>query len=50
MVTHKPVKGVAFTSGVDVRGRPVALANLTGNGGLATVLPKPMNFQFRLIP
>ena len=45
LVKHKPVKGVAFTPNVDLRGRPAALASLPSNGGLAAILPKTYEFQ-----
>ena len=50
MVKHKPVKGVAFTTGVELRGRPAALANLPSNGGLAAMLPKIYEFQISINP
>lgn len=55
LVKHKPVKGVAFTPGVDVRGRPIASADLPSadlpnNGGLAAVLPKIYEFPISVNP
>ncbi|MDE0813357.1 MAG: hypothetical protein OSB46_05070 [Alphaproteobacteria bacterium] len=50
MAKHKPVKGVAFTTGVELRGRPAALANLPSNGGLTAMLPKIYEFQISINP
>jgi hypothetical protein len=50
LVKHKPLKGVAFTPGVDVRGRPVASADLPNNGGLAAMLPKTYEFPISVSP
>jgi hypothetical protein len=50
LVKHKPVKGVAFTPNVDLRGRPAALASLPSIGGLAAILPKTYEFQISINP
>ena len=41
---------MAFTPNVDLRGRPVALASLPSNGGLAAILPKTYEFQISINP
>ncbi len=50
LVAHKPAAGVAFTPGVDVKGRPVILADLPSESGLALQLPKEFEFSISVNP
>jgi hypothetical protein len=50
LVAHHPSVGVAYTPGVDVKGRPVVPADLPSSGGLAGQLPKEFEFSIAVNP
>lgn len=49
LVRHVPDPGVAYQPGVDVRGRPVAPADLPGSS-LQAIVPKSVEFDISFFP